>query len=161
MKEKLQILKELIKEYLKWCYKVIKHKFWVFLYCLKFSILLLFKAFIHDTSKFFPSEAKYFIKTQKKFDTTEYGTPEYKQLLDEIKPSLVHHYKYNNHHPEFFYRGIKDMSLLELAELFCDWKAAIRNGKDGNIEKSLTYNKQRFNISEDVFDILVNTTLKI
>ena len=66
-------------------------------------------------------------------------------------------FRSNSHHPEHYENGIYGMDLIDLVEMICDWKAASLRHADGNIMKSLEINKERFNIDEQLFQILVNT----
>ena len=56
--------------------------------------------------------------------------------------------------PEF---GINGMDLLDLVEMFCDWKAAGERHNDGNILKSIEKNTTRFGLSPQLVRILQNT----
>ncbi len=49
------------------------------------------------------------------------------------------------------------MSLFDLIEMLCDWKAAGERHADGSIEMSLGHNRERFNISPQLHSILENT----
>ncbi len=53
--------------------------------------------------------------------------------------------------------GINDMTLIDIIEMFCDWKAASLRHADGDFLESLEYNRKRFNISEQLHDIFLNT----
>ena len=85
------------------------------------------------------------------------GSPEYNAMLAQLKPALDHHYQHNRHHPEHFKNGIKDMNLVDLVELICDWKAASLRHADGNIRKSIEKNQDRFGYSDELKQILMNT----
>jgi hypothetical protein len=63
----------------------------------------------------------------------------------------------NSHHPEHYSNGIQGMSLLDVIEMLCDWKAAGLRHADGNIFKSLEINKDRYKISTQLYSILFNT----
>jgi hypothetical protein len=52
---------------------------------------------------------------------------------------------------------ISQMTLIDLIEMLCDWKASTLRHKDGDIFKSLEINKKRFNISDQLYNILKNT----
>lgn len=49
------------------------------------------------------------------------------------------------------------MSLLDILEMLCDWKAAGERHANGTIERSLTVNRERFKIGDQLFHILENT----
>lgn len=140
----------------------------------------------HDDSKLKEPEKSIFDEYTPKLKTTTYGSSEYKKYLQEMKVALDHHYKKNSHHPEHYvsfecngcfalyeidqpYCGvcgysqfterpdISRMSLLDLVEMICDWKAATERHADGDIIKSLDINKKRFLISNQLNKILLNT----
>jgi hypothetical protein len=70
---------------------------------------------------------------------------------------LAHHYAANAHHPEHHVNGIAGMTLIDLVEMLCDWKAAGQRHANGSIEKSLAVNRERFAIGDQLQAILVNT----
>jgi hypothetical protein len=111
----------------------------------------------HDASKLENPEFDTFCIYTKKLAGMTYGSDEYKQCLSEMKPALDHHYANNRHHPEHFPKGIDDMNLIDLIEMFCDWKAATLRHNDGNIVKSIEHNSKRFNMSEQLVKILMNS----
>ena len=111
---------------------------------------------LHDQSKLQEPEVTIFDEYTAKLRTCEYGSEEYKQFLAEMKPALDHHYAKNRHHPEHF-NSISEMNLIDLIELFADWYAASLRHNSGNIRKSIEINKKRFNISDDLYQILLNT----
>ena len=121
-----------------------KHRFWVIYYCFKFCCRIMKNAFLHDLSKYSWGESKYFAKTIFDLKHSTYGTPEYKEMLDRISPAIKHHTSINNHHPEF-YKNNKDIKIIEMIEMICDWKSATRRHANGNIFKSLEINEKRFN----------------
>lgn len=111
----------------------------------------------HDASKMKEPELDYFCIYTPKLKSLKYGSPEYKECLDGLKPALDHHYAVNRHHPEHFENGIDGMTLIDLLEMLCDWKAATLRTADGNMEESLAFNRKRFKISDQLFNILTNT----
>ena len=115
------------------------------------------RAFLHDASKFTSAEFDIFEKVSPELRTTTYGTDEYKALLKKLGPALDHHYANNDHHPEHFPNGVNDMDLFQFVEMLCDWKAAVEKHDDGDIYKSLEINKNRFGISDQLYQIMVNT----
>lgn len=53
--------------------------------------------------------------------------------------------------------GILGMSLLDLIEMLCDWKAATLRHDDGDIRKSIEINQKRFGYSDELKTIFLNT----
>ena len=80
----------------------------------------------HDYSKLEDDEFDAVIHYQK-LDGLEYGSEEYKEKMNEIRPFTAKgwdlHIKRNSHHPEH-HNNIDDMGLLDIIEMVCDWKAA-------------------------------------
>ncbi len=111
----------------------------------------------HDLSKLSDPEVTLFTEYTPKLKDVEYGSDEYKQFLVELKPALDNHYANNSHHPEFYSDGINGMNLFDLVEMMCDWKASGLRGKNGDLTKSLTLQKDRFNIEPQLFKIMENT----
>lgn len=56
---------------------------------------------------------------------------------------------------------INGMSLLDVLEMLADWKAAGMRHADGSIEQSLEINRERFEISDQLFEILKNTVREL
>jgi hypothetical protein len=119
--------------------------------------ILLCRSHEHDQSKLRSHEKELFDKYTPLLKDCTYGSDQYKQFLVDLKPALDHHYSVNNHHPEFFVDGIKDMSLIELIEMICDWKAASERHVDGDIRKSIEINQKRFGYSDELKQIFLNT----
>lgn len=133
---------------------VITHKYWVAHYLFKIIFQLVGRAIVHDFSKFSWIETKGFSSVVRKLRNTSYHTPEYKDNLNKIRPAIDHHRKNNSHHPEFYTNEIDGMSALDLLEMICDWKAASKRHKDGDVWKSLDINQERFGYSDDVKKVL-------
>lgn len=117
------------------------------------------RGLVHDASKLKEPEKEYFDKYTPELEHLEYGTEEYKESCKRLKPALDHHYENNSHHPQFYDNGVNGMSLFDLIEMFFDWKASGERGKEGtgNIYKSIDINSERFGISKQLRQILVNT----
>jgi hypothetical protein len=115
------------------------------------------RAFYHDQSKLVLPEVEIFTEYTPKLKGTTYGSDEYKQYLKEMQVALKHHYEDNSHHPEHYDEGIEGMTLIDLIEMLCDWKAATFRHADGDIWESLKINKERFKISDQLYKILKNT----
>lgn len=118
---------------------------------------LLERAFNHDASKLKDPELPLFAEMTPKLAASTYNSDEYKEFLKKLKPALDHHYAKNGHHPEHYPNGINDMDLIDLVELFVDWKAATLRHDDGNLLKSIEMNTERFKIDKQLAQILINT----
>ena len=127
------------------------------------------RAAVHDRSKLHPPEVEAFDIATPKLAELEYGSEEYKESLRELGPALQHHFQKNDHHPEHFENGVRGMSLMALIEMLCDWRAASERTKQRtddpekmqSFESGLLYNKERFGISDDLYEILVNTAREL
>lgn len=145
----------------------------------------------HDRSKLLSPEKEAFDEYTPKLKDSTYGSDEYKSFLAGLKPALDHHYANNSHHPEHYgvlicdqcftehpkdHEGqckicgsgwlklepnIGGMSLFDLVEMLCDWKAAGERHTDGSMERSLRINKDRFKISPQLQSILENTVKEL
>jgi hypothetical protein len=119
---------------------------------------LLARAEHHDASKLQTPEKEAFDIATPKLHGLTYGSEEYRAALREMKPAIEHHYSLNPHHPEFYgHDGIDGMSLVDLIEMLCDWKAATERHDDGDIKASLEHNEERFKIGGQLGMILRNT----
>lgn len=118
---------------------------------------LLRRGELHDQSKLESPEVEYFTEYTAKLANCTYGSEEYNQNRAAMKPALDHHYANNRHHPEWHKNGINDMNLIDIVEMLCDWKAASERHNDGNINKSIEMNADRFGISPQLARILENT----
>lgn len=99
-----------------------------------------------------------FAEVTERLSGLTYGSPEYYECLEEMKKgALGHHYDHNRHHPEHHSEGVRDMTLFDLLEMLCDWKAATLRHKDGDMQKSVEHNADRFNIPLPIVRILANT----
>lgn len=111
----------------------------------------------HDDSKLEDPEKSLFDNYSSKLKDCTYGSDEYKNFLKELKPALDHHYAVNSHHPEHYDNGVDGMDLVDLIELICDWTASSKRHSDGNVYHSIELNKTRFNMSDQLCNILKNT----
>lgn len=118
---------------------------------------LVTRAIDHDRLKLESPEVEIFAEYTPKLADTTYGSEEYMQFLEEMKPALQHHYANYRHHPEHFEKGINDMNLVDLVEMFCDWKASSMRHNDGNLLKSIDINASRFNMTSQLKQIFINT----
>jgi hypothetical protein len=118
---------------------------------------LLVRASLHDSTKLEEPELSLFNEWTPKLKELTYGSDEYRAALAALKPALEHHYAAYSHHPEHFENGINGMSLLDLIEMFCDWKAAGERHANGNFAESLNINRERFGMSPQLAEIFENT----
>jgi hypothetical protein len=122
---------------------------------------LLHRAHVHDRSKLRDPERAVFDEYSPKLANTTYGSEEYQRYLEEMGKALDHHYRENDHHPEYHPNGIHDMDLLQLIEMLCDWIAATRRHNDGNIILSIEKNAERFGYGEEITQLLLNSVGRI
>jgi Family of unknown function (DUF5662) len=115
------------------------------------------RAITHDHSKMTDEELPYYAEYTPNLKGLTYGSNEYRDMLEKLRPCINHHYKANAHHPEHYENGIDGMSLVDLVEMICDWKAATARHEDGDIIKSLEINRVRFKMSDQLYNILLNT----
>lgn len=111
----------------------------------------------HDQSKLESPEVEVFNEFTPKLAESTYGSDEYKSFLAAMKPALDNHYQVNNHHPEHYDNGIRDMTLMDIVEMLADWKAATLRHNDGDIRKSIEINQKRFGYSDELKQIFLNT----
>jgi len=111
----------------------------------------------HDQTKLLDPEAPTFAEFTHKLSGLTFGSEEYKKCLKDMGPALEHHYAKNRHHPEHFKGGINDMNIIDFVEMFCDWKAATMRHDNGNLEKSIDYNADKFHIPAEMVRIMKNT----
>lgn len=116
-----------------------------------------YRSSVHDQSKLRSPEKEIFDEYSPKLKTSTYGSDEYKIFLEGMGEALKHHYKHNSHHPEYYELGIKGMSLLDLIEMLCDWKAATLRHADGDLLRSVEINQKRFGYSDELKAIFLNT----
>ena len=119
------------------------------------------RAWLHDRSKLEEPEKSGYDKLTADLKDIVYGSDEYRAALAEAKPVIDHHYAHNSHHPEHYLNGVAGMSLLDIVEMLCDWKAASERTKQGSIAASLAHNKQRFGIDDQLAAILENTVREL
>ena len=133
-----------------------KHIDMVFNNLSRFSSELLMRGHLHDRSKLFPPEKADFDKYTPNLKKIKYNSAAYKKSLLNMKDCLAHHYSISDHHPEHFDK-VDDMNLFQLVEMFCDWCASAKRSKDGDIYKSLKFNRKRFKIPKPIYNLMKNT----
>lgn len=118
---------------------------------------LLDRADGHDASKVQDPERATFDEYTPKLRDSTYGSEEYKGFLAGMGEALKHHYANNRHHPEFFEDGVAGMNLLDVLEMLADWKAATLRHADGDLDRSITQNAERFGYGSEFERLLRNT----
>lgn len=119
---------------------------------------LLLRADRHDLSKLEEPELSLFDEFTPKLRATTYGSAEYERYREAMGEALEHHYLVNSHHPEHFAAGILGMTLTDLVEMLCDWKAATMRHDDGDLRRSISeVNKRRFGYGDEIEHLLLNT----
>lgn len=126
------------------------------LLCL-FAKKLIDRGMVHDNSKLVEPEKSAFDALTPELKGTTYGSPEYEESLKKLNVTLSHHYANNSHHPQHYPNGVNGMNLIDLVEMFLDWKAASERHSDGNIRRSIIINKERFELSDQLAEIFENT----
>lgn len=113
----------------------------------------------HDESKMHEPELAAMVAQTATLAGTTYASPEYVvgKQTPLMAPALAHHYANNAHHPEHYKNGVEDMTLLDILEMLCDWKASSTRHNDGNIRKSIETNANRFRLSPQLVRIMENT----
>lgn len=119
------------------------------------------RAQLHDASKLAQPEKAGYDALAANLKDVVYGSDDYRAVLKEAEETIQHHYAVNSHHPEHYKNGIAGMSLLDLVEMLCDWKAASERTKQGSILASLAHNKERFGIDEQLAAVLENTVKEL
>ena len=121
------------------------------------------RARVHDASKLQePEKSGYDVLGQLLY-STPYGTPEYFAVMNDepIKGAIQHHITNNRHHPEAHQGGANGMTLLDILEMFCDWKAASERNERMTFEEGLGVNREKradeWGIDEQLWRIFENT----
>lgn len=133
-----------------------KHQLCVTKLLLSVAIELQHRALEHDASKLIDPERSGYQEVTPQLQGVPFGTPEYKALIEQMRPAVDHHKAVNRHHPEFFAAGVSGMTLVDLVEMVMDWMAAAeRNG--GDLLNNLDFLCEKYAISPDLRAILTNT----
>jgi hypothetical protein len=110
----------------------------------------------HDASKLQEPELSGYAGLSEALQGLTYGTDEYRAAFAPFKGIIKHHYEHNRHHPECWPGGVNDMSLLDIIEMLCDWKAASERG-GGDFAESIRVSCKRFGIDPQLGLIFANT----
>ena len=111
----------------------------------------------HDNSKLEEPEKSCYDTYIPLLKKTKYGTVEYDEVKEKMEDiGLNHHYKVNRHHPEHFENGIRDMTLVDIVEMFCDhYAASLRS--DTTYDDGIKVNSNKYQFGEALEKIFLNT----
>lgn len=104
----------------------------------------------HDRTKFLAIEFDAFVKARPRFKEADYGSPEYQECVNMIRPSIDHHHANNRHHIAFYKNGFSDMNLFDILEMLADWKAASRRNSGLSFVDSLPRAFERYSIPKNM-----------
>ena len=138
----------------------LEHKSKVCDYLLKFTCLLQARGELHDHDKLHSPLKEIFDKYTPMLRESTFLSDEYNQTLADMGKFINLHYEISPHHPQHYENGIQGMSLIDLCEMICDWKAATEKQKDGDVLRSIEMNQARFGYSDELKQILINTVTR-
>ena len=141
---------------LPYIWSTLKHKSLVARFMLGFAAQLVWRALVHDNSKFGPAERRIYAEVVPGFKGLEYGTPAYRAHAKKLGPGFKAHCQANSHHPEHYPQGVRGMSLLDVVEMSCDWRAAAERGGT-NPHRSIEVSRERFGIDDQLNCVLHNS----
>lgn len=124
-----------------------------------FIQLLIRRAENHDKSKLEEPELSWW-KEMDKEPRYPYGSEEYKQKTKRWDKVFKHHYKYNCHHPEHYEYGVSEMTLIDIVEMMCDWLGYKDTTTVTEAFKVCDEQMARYDISEELRQIIFNTLLR-
>ena len=119
------------------------------------------RSWVHAVSKLQSPEKEAFDEVTPLLRGLTYGSDEYKASTAKLGDALKHHYAANSHHPEHYPNGIAGMDLFDVVEMFCDWKAASERHADGNFERSIQINHERFGMPDMLAALFENTRVNL
>lgn len=124
-----------------------------------FIQLLIRRAEKHDKSKLEEPELSWW-KEMDKEPRYPYGSEEYKQKIKRCNKVFKHHYQYNRHHPEHYEYGVSEMTLIDIVEMMCDWLGYKDTTTVTEALKVCDEQMARYDISEELRQIIFNTLLR-
>ena len=155
----------MLKNIVKHICLVIRHKWYVFIYCCKLGMP--FRGFMHDWSKFSPTE---FFESIKYYKGTYSPITECKRHKGYSK-AWLHHKGRNKHHPEYWYdEDAKNQTPMipykYVAEMICDKLSAskIYNGKNWTLKSEIEYwekEKIKTKLNENISEMLTEVFTQV
>lgn len=124
-----------------------------------FIQLLIRRAENHDKSKLEEPELSWW-KEMDKEPRYPYCSEEYKQKIKRWNKVFKHHYQYNRHHPEHYEYGVSEMTLIDIVEMMCDWLGYKDTTTVTEALKVCDEQMARYDISEELRQIIFNTLLR-
>lgn len=112
---------------------------------------------VHDASKLEEPELPVFAAAPRHGKEIAYASAEYEERLRDLEPALEHHYAKNSHHPQHYANGVAGMNLFDLIEMAVDWAVTANDYGSGDIKASINANQARFEMSDQLTSILLNT----
>jgi len=127
-----------MKKYLRYLHYVVKHRWFVFLACVKMGII--WRGLVHDLSKlspkeFFPYARMFYGNIKPIRDETGYYKP-YDTGNDEFEYAWLNHTRHNKHHFQYWVlpfdrddnrvgcQKVFDIPEVFALEMICDWIGA-------------------------------------
>jgi hypothetical protein len=130
-----------------------------------FGAELLERAKVHDASKYGPEERVPYIWLTEQHRRRRVGEPfDYPPgVAEAVRRAVDHHLTSNRHHPEF-HASPDDMTVVDLAEMICDWTAmaqefdehgrSARDWADKTLGKRLLLNAANTVLVYELIDLL-------
>jgi hypothetical protein len=137
----------------------LQHKKFVLLSCAKlaqflfdngkkeFAFELMERSYIHDISKL--NKDEFYGMATFATDVEAMKNKSVTKPSDEKMLAISLHWSRNTHHPEF-HKQIEDMSIMDIAEMCCDWHARSVQFKTNLLEWVNDKLQPRFQFSEDI-----------
>lgn len=121
-----------------------------------FIQLLTRRALHHDESKLKEPELTWWKQIDKE-PKYPYGSPEYNAKMSRWSKLFQYHYAHNRHHPEHYQFGVRDMTLIDMIEMLCDWLGYKDNLSISEAFQICETQMQRYDMSEDIRHLIFNT----
>lgn len=136
----------------------LRHRELVRLALRRVAVQLEQRGLLHDLSKWSEDELSGFVRINRVAREHAYGSEEYRASMRREEETIRLHYSRNSHHPEY-HDDIRQMGVLDLLEMVCDWWAAsITYGKI-SLADSLEVHRERFDFSPEQWWVIEQFTL--
>lgn len=155
----------MIKNVIKHVKLVMKHKWYVFIFCCKIGMP--YRGFMHDLSKFSPTE---FLESIKYYQGDRSPIGACKRDKGYSK-AWLHHKGRNKHHPEYWYdeqspNSTPIIPYKYVAEMICDKLSAskVYNGKNWTNSSELEYwleERHKTKINKNVEEMLIEVYTQV